>query len=184
MIYEKLSEIMWSIIFMDITTLIFSGVVAVTTILYTVLTYCILKQTNRPEISVFLEYRKMSRERDEFYSTYLCVKNTGVGVARHVKFPSAECFSFKPVHSETALNEIDFLVNGIDMMSPGQMISHKVFSLTGPFASILNPDLYKNKHSKVKFDVSYENVRGQSFKNKAVCLDFAKSVDMDSYSFM
>lgn len=174
---------------MDITILIFSGVVAVTTVWYTVLTYRILKQTNRPEISVFLEYRKMSQEqlngeRDEFYSTYLCVKNTGVGVARHVKFPSAECFSFTPVHSETALNEIDFLVNGIDMMSPGQMISHKVFSRTGPFASILNPDLYKNKYSKVKFDVSYENVRGQSFKNKAVCLDFAKSVDMDSYSFM
>lgn len=73
--------------------LIFSGVVAFTTIWYTRLTWKILKETNRPEVSVTLDFQTVSYEsrssggfRDVSYLTYLRVKNIGTGVARHVMF--------------------------------------------------------------------------------------------------
>lgn len=177
-------------------TIIIAGVAALASVVtviitfwYTRLTQKILKETNRPEISVTLEFRTRSYESssqtgftDTHYETNLVVENTGTGVARHVSFDGD--FSFTPVHSDKALNEIDFLIDGIDPLKPGDIKTHKVVVIIprGAWDKIFNKDLYKDRESTVPIEMSYKNVRGQSYENEPFVLDFVKTVDLSSYT--
>lgn len=150
------------------------------------------KQRSQPEISVFLDYsvthHRFSSQPgpyDVSYSTHLCVKNTGIGAARHIRFEGD--FSFRPVYGKPlvdcdSLDTCEFLIDGIDQLLPGDTQSYTVFSVTGPAIAIFNRDAYQNRDSKVTLDVSYKNVKGHTYKNEGITLDFAKSVDMSSYS--
>ena len=180
---------------MEIVMFVFNGVINILKI---------FKKTNRsevsPEVSIILDFQKNQKENyygdyyatsspyslvrdirtEDVYTAYLRVKNTGTGVARNVTFNGD--FSFVPMNYGKALENIDFLVNGIDTMLPGHTVSEKLFSVSGPLGDVFRKIFYQYSDSILKVDVTYENPSGRTYKNKAIRLDFAKSVDPDSYT--
>lgn len=86
------------------------------------------------------------------------------------------------MHRDKALENIDFLVDGIDTMLPGDTVSERVFGVSGAWDDIFSKDFYQDRDAIFKVDVTYKNLSGVTYKNKAIRLDFAKSVDPGSYA--
>lgn len=104
-------------------------VLVVFTIIYVKLTSRISRATNQPEIMVSL------RPHEAYVDlAMLWIENVGTGVARNVKFTGDFSFSFD---GKTQLNDLGFLNDGIDVLGPGQKISHFLVS------TLENPDVLK-----------------------------------------
>ena len=90
---------------------------------YAYLTRRLLKANDTPEIAVSL------RPHEAYLPcTMLCIENIGTGAARKVQFQTDLSFT---ADGERALEEVGFLMNGIDYLGPGQKIEHFLVSVLG-----------------------------------------------------
>jgi hypothetical protein len=100
----------------EIITGIATVVLVVITGVYVYFTWRLLKVTNQPEIVVSLRPHEA-----HINVVMLYVENVGTGVARKVRFTGDLSSSFD---GKTALSDIGFIKNGIDVLGPGQKIQH------------------------------------------------------------
>ena len=137
--------------------------------IYVIITHKLLQETkrtadetHRPEVVLFLTLEKRQANQRYYLDTFLCVQNVGTRAARRIWFDGD--FSFKPAFS-SSLKNINFLRNGIEVLVSGQKMSAIVSSVVGRLDELHTDDWYKNKQSRVKFDVTYQNIRGTEYSD-------------------
>lgn len=138
----------------SLITVIFSGIVALSTVVYAILTARLTSETKRmrksqtePKIAIYLQ-----RNRAALGFFDLVIKNIGLGPAYNVTFQVLEEFK---VEQGRNLSAIDFIHEGINYMPPDYTIETFFFSIIGKqYAEIIN----KN----IKIRVEYKNSEGKS----------------------
>ena len=142
-------------------TVIFTGIVTLSTVVYALLTGVLVKETRKmrhaqtePRIDV------IHRPRDEWIALIdVAVKNIGLGPAYDVQFDI-----FPLTGGETAeklvaeLKEKNFLHNGLKYLSPGQEIAS--------FFTNANEDFDAKMKSQVLINVSYRSATGTKYNNE------------------
>lgn len=133
-----------------IVTLIFSGVVALSTLVYAILTWRLTAENIRmrkahtePNVSVYLQ---QNRAGLHFFD--LIVRNIGSGAAYNVTFKVLEEFD---VPEEKKLSQIGFIQDGINYMPPDYHLKSYFLNFLGHFDKIID----KN----IKVQIFYENVK-------------------------
>src|SRR5437773_7713367 len=107
----------------EILQLVFSGVVAVSAIAYSILTSKLVSETRRmrefqitPDINIYFE----RSEADPSF-THIVFKNSGLGVAKNIKFEIIKNFQFYDNDAWNLTNKGIFQT-GIDRFYSGQSI--------------------------------------------------------------
>lgn len=134
-------------------------VLAVITSRYVRLTASLLKTTYKPQIVVYLQFRR----EDNRYRQRICVANSGAGVARNVKFGGDLSIT---VGGGIPLNRIDFIKNGIDALAPGQMKQDVVVFFDSSIETYLGRYLDKEEYSPLSITVTYEDPMGDDYDDK------------------
>ena len=139
--------------------IIFSGVVALATVVYALLTWKLVSETKRlrelqttPDIHVYFEIA----ETDISY-VYLIIKNIGYGVAQNIRFKLIKDFQHYD-STKQELNTKGAIKNGIDNFYPNQKISY------------LFTDLSKNYNDKINdyidLVINYEDINEKKYEKK------------------
>ena len=138
---------------MDMTqlvTLIFSGVVALSTVIYAILTWRLAAETIRmrkaqtdPCVSIYLEQHPTL-----FHFFDLIIKNIGSGPAYDVTFIVLEDFD---IPEGRKLSQIDFIKEGISYMPPDYQIRSYFLTFLGNCEKIID--------KSIKVKVSYKNAQ-------------------------
>jgi hypothetical protein len=136
-----------------LVTLIFSGVVALSTLIYACLTWKLSSETikmrkahTEPNVSVHLEQNRAS-----IHFLDLIVKNIGSGPAYDVTFEVLEEFD---VPKEKKLSQIGFIQEGIRYMPPDYFVRCYFLGFLGNYDKIID----KN----IKIRVSYKNANKEN----------------------
>ncbi len=128
-----------------------------------------IDETYIPEIVVSLTFRNWLLHNGDFYlKIFFCVQNIGTRAARKIRF--AGDLSFAPVKGKS-LNSIHFIENGSDALRPGEEVSDKIVANRGRWSEIFGDEVDKNRKSKAKIDVTYQNIRKRNYKDDFT-LDF------------
>ena len=135
-------------------TVIFTGIVALSTVVYAFLTASLTRETKKmrksqtePKISVYLQRNPVAMG---FFD--LIVKNIGLGPAYNVTFKVLEEFEVK---GGRKLSDIDFIHEGINYMPPDYSIETFFLSVSGEqYPEIIDKNIkikvmYKNSDGKV-----------------------------------
>lgn len=140
----------------EAVTLIFSFVVAVSTVIYAILTWRLTSETikmrkaqTEPQISVYLHPCQVA-----FSFFDLVVKNIGSGPAYDIKFQILEEFDVKEGRK---LSEVELMKEGIAYMPPSYSIVSFLFGVLGQYNEIIDKTLrikvsYKNLYRKQIFE--------------------------------
>jgi len=142
---------------------VFSLVVAVSTMFYAILTGKLVSETRK--------MREVQTEPNIFVSLQskehwiglidLMIQNIGLGAAYNLKFELEPDFEYS---KGRFLSELNFIKNGVNYLAPNQQIKHFLTSLIG------RGELEK---TKIKFRVKYENYLGKEYQ-KSYILDFSE----------
>jgi len=140
----------------SVFTLVFSGIVSLSTIVYALLTWKLVSETRRmrkvqtePNISVFI------KPREEWIGFVdLIIQNIGLGPAYNIKFDIKP--SFESI-GEDSISEIGFIKNGLNYLGPNRKIQFFLTSMT---------ENYEDKIEK-SFDINiaYDNAMGNECKS-------------------
>ena len=140
----------------SVFTLVFSGIVSLSTIVYALLTWKLVSETRRmrkvqtePNVSVFI------KPREEWIGFVdLIIQNIGLGPAYNIKFDIKP--SFESI-GEDSISEIGFIKNGLNYLGPNQKIQFFLTSMT---------ENYDDKIEK-SFDINiaYDNAMGNKCKS-------------------
>ena len=154
-----------------------TAVLAIVTTIYVIFTFRILRATNRPEIMVSL------RPHEAYVDlAMLWIENVGTGVARNVKFTGDFSFSFD---GKTQLNDLGFLKDGIDVLGPGQKISHflvstlenpDVLKLPGFELTVTYSDSSRKRQDKKIFHLNFGEYEGTTTIGGVPLFDIAKAL--------
>ena len=113
----------------EIWLLVFSGVVAVSTFVYAILTWRLVGETRRmrlaqtePMISVTYQVRQHGINYVDF-----CVKNVGAGPALDISLEVDPDFEYVP---DKLLSELNLFKNGLNYLGPGDELRFFLTSLT------------------------------------------------------
>ena len=140
-----------------ILTLLFTAVVAISTVFYARLTARLVSETRSlrqaqtdPNVSLYMDHSP-----ELFHIAYLVVRNDGPGAARHVTF-NVRYDPDRTVDTDTEkiLSELGIIQNGIEYLAPGQ-------ELRTSFANFLCGDKTK-LDTAFDVDIGYETPSGRS----------------------
>jgi len=142
---------------LEILVVVFSGVVAVSTVLYTIFTAKIVKETQamrraqaEPCVVVYVE---PSEHWINLF--YLVVRNVGHGLAKNVKLAAEPNFEYT---KGEFLNDLGIFKYGIDSLAPGQI--YRLF-----FTSMVE-DTERKMQTEIRITVEYESaVTAQKIRN-------------------
>lgn len=142
---------------------IFSGVVAVATVVYAVLTWRLVAETRKmrevqtePNIFVSLQ------SKEEWAGLIdLVIQNIGLGAAHSLKFELRPDFEYS---KGMFLSEVNFIKNGVNYLAPNQTIKHFLTGLVD------NKELEK---TELVFRIEYENFMGKLYQKEYI-LDFSE----------
>jgi hypothetical protein len=125
--------------------LFFSGVVAISTVVYAILTWQLVSETRimrkvqtEPNLYMFIESRDEHAEITDMF-----MQNIGMGVARNIKFNVLSDFMYYRDNSSKKdywLKDIHLLENGFEALAPNQKI--RVFSTSYRDVRDLNSKTY------------------------------------------
>ena len=108
-------------------TVIFSGVVAISTAVYAILTWRLTSETRKmreaqttPNVLVTVE-----SGAGNFRNLYLVVKNVGLAPAYDIKFTTSPDFL---IVKDYSLSMVGFVKNGLGILAPGQEIKTFLYS--------------------------------------------------------
>lgn len=136
-----------------ILSLIFSGIVALSTVVYAILTWKLVSETKKMrEIQIEPKVFVYVQPREECINVIdIIIKNAGLGPAYDIEFninPDFQQISGK------LLSEIGFLKDGLKYLAPNQKYQ---FILT-----VLNSENKKNPKFNIK--VTYKNIHKKSYE--------------------
>jgi len=152
----------------ELASLIFSALVAVSTMVYAVLTWKLVSETKKmreaqtePKISVSIQ------PREEWIALVdMVIQNIGLGPAYDIKFKINPDFEYS---KNMFLSEIGFIKNGIRYLAPNQRIR---FFLTS---------LAENSERKIQrpfeIKVTYRNAIGKIYED-AYLIDFSELIGL------
>ena len=152
----------------EIVTLIFSGVVAISTIAYVVLTGKLVKETKLSREffldSQIIAYIVNFEASPSIVS--LVIKNIGKGVAKNVRFQIIKDIEYR---NSNSLNKIGIFNDGIKVFPPNHQYKFILMSLTGDpkkiednIAFTIEYDDALNKKNKETFDLRFMEIEGLS----------------------
>ena len=150
--------------------LIFSGLVAFSTVFYAILTWILVCETRKlrkvqiePQISVRAEFSPRAADG----ALELVIRNEGQGGASNIKFEfKGDPTYFVESGITTPINEISALKDGLHYLGPNQRFDILIGWLLGDAFN-------KAVTAPWTFDVSYENLHGESRNTKSI-VDFAQ----------
>ena len=136
----------------------------ITTAVLVYITWQILKVSNKPEVLISHDTIAETGEWPPKFTSYLYVKNVGQSLARKIRFESTD-FS-KNFYGDKSLEDIKFLMDGIESLAPGDEVSH----------TCTHEDLrdYQGESLKIMIDIAYEDSRGKTHKPKTFTLEFER----------
>ena len=150
-----------------IITLVFSGIVALATVVYAVLTWRLVGETikmrltqTEPKISINLQSSEQSITMMD-----LIIQNIGLGPAYNVTFNLTKDFE---IVNKIYLSEIGMFKNGISYFAPGQKIQFFITSMVNNYQEKekFNFDIdvkYENHSKKIyteRFKIDFSEFRG------------------------
>jgi len=137
-------------------TVIFSGIVAVLTAVYAILTWRLVSETRRMREAQTTPNVLVTVEPEEHKTLYLVVRNVGLAPAYNITFKINPFF--EPVKGYP-LSEVGFIKNRISILSPGQSIKTLLLiSLSKDFEEKIDTILY--------IEIQYENINRKKSKRK------------------
>ncbi|MFQ5433046.1 MAG: hypothetical protein ACE5EN_11145 [Nitrospinota bacterium] len=145
-------------------SVIFSGMVAIATIIYAILTWKLVSETKRiraaqtePKVSISIQ------PRDEWINLIdMKIQNIGLGPAYSIKFELENDFKYR---KEELLSEIGIIKNGINFLSPNQKIQFFLTSLADNFEEKVS--------SPFTIKVTYKNNSDHQYNDKYM-VDFSE----------
>lgn len=140
--------------------LLFSGIVAISTLVYAFLTWGLVSETRKmrkvqtePSLHVFIEARDEHNEITDMY-----IQNIGMGVACNLKFKVLSDFMYyrsSNLSKDYWLKDIHLLQNGLKALAPNQKI--RVFSTSYRNVRELNSNTY------IEIGIEYTNSIGDKY---------------------
>lgn len=162
----------WFVVYTWLTqngNLLFSGVVAISTVVYAFLTWQLVSETRtmrkvqtEPSLHMFIEPRDEHAEITDMF-----IQNIGMGVARNIKFNVLSDFMYyrdRSLKEDYWLKDIHFLKNGLETLAPNQKI--RVFSTSFRDVRELNSKTY------FEIAIEYTNFKGDEYDPVVYSLDF------------
>lgn len=143
----------------DIISLVFSGVVAISTVVYAVLTYQLTSETRKmceaqtePKISLSIQ------PREEYIKLLdMIVENIGQGPAYRVKFEVNPDFEFVKGYF---LSQLGFVKNGVAYFAPKQKIEFFLTNIAEGFNDKVNIE--------IKIKVTYSSKTGKRYEDEYI----------------
>jgi hypothetical protein len=155
----------------DVLQIIFSGLVAISTVIYSLLTWKLVTETRKirkfqitPDINIYFE-----RAEADASFVYIVFKNSGLGHAKNVKFEILKDFEFYD-NENFQLNKKGIIKDGVDNFYSNQFYKFFFTDLSQKNAEKRNANLiiqityYSIDNSKIvkKFNLSLSGVAGIS----------------------
>ncbi|HCI29730.1 MAG TPA: hypothetical protein DE117_06090 [Fervidobacterium sp.] len=143
----------------DIISLVFSGVVAISTVVYAVLTYQLTSETRKmreaqtePKISISIQHR------EEYIKLLdMIVENIGQGPAYGVKFEVDPDFEIVKGYF---LSQLGFVKNGVAYFAPKQKIEFFLTNIAEGFNDKVNIE--------IKIKVTYSSKTGKRYEDEYI----------------
>ncbi|MGB4263292.1 MAG: hypothetical protein WBJ29_07140 [Fervidobacterium sp.] len=143
----------------DIISLVFSGVVAISTVVYAVLTYQLTSETRKmreaqtePKISISIQHR------EEYIKLLdMIVENIGQGPAYGVKFEVDPDFEIVKGYF---LSQLGFVKNGVAYFAPKQKIEFFLTNIAEGFNDKVNIE--------IKIKVTYSSKAGKRYEDEYI----------------
>ncbi|MDN4164876.1 hypothetical protein QWY31_05150 [Cytophagales bacterium LB-30] len=139
-----------------VLTLVFSGLVAISTIFYVILTERLVRETRimrknqvEPHIIAFLD---LSERLPDI--VYVKTKNIGLGVALNVRFKIEKDISYP---DSISLSNLTYFSEGVNYFPPNHEDKHLVFSF--------RQDTERKMDDSIIFKVEYESILGEKKSN-------------------
>ena len=111
-------------------------------------------QMNMSDVAVFLKNERPKPNINIYFQIHFCVKNAGTHTVRKVRFEGD--LSFNPKDKNTPIGDILWVKNGIDVLLPGEMRSHIIFTASCPNEQKTFYDISDTKaHIKPTFRSSF-----------------------------
>ncbi|ETA67627.1 hypothetical protein MettiDRAFT_1054 [Methanolobus tindarius DSM 2278] len=141
----------------SLLTLLFTAVVALTTVVYAILTWKLVSETikmrkvqTEPHISISIQPRE-----EKFGLIDMIVQNIGLGPAYDVKFDISSDFDIIAGHK---LSDIGFFKNGLQYFAPNQKIK---FFMASAYQKNYNDTL----KTKIQITATYSNASGTRYSS-------------------
>lgn len=138
-------------------TLVFSGIVAISTVVYAILTSKLVKETKEmrllqitPDIQVYLEKAETNP-----HIVYCIIENFGYGKALDVKFTIVKDFNYYET-ARLGLSNMGSFKHGLSSFYPKKR--YKYF-----FTNLLEDFEYKIKDS-MEIEINFKDIHNQSYK--------------------
>lgn len=156
----------------EVLTIIFTGVVAVSTVIYALLTWRLVSETRRmrevqtePRVSIRVEADHAGHHGYE-----LVIQNNGQGVAKNVRFE----FEGDPTYfrnswvdrSPPEINELSVIRDGLDFLEPGQVYRF-------PLGTVSPKEYERAVEAPWTFRTQYESLYGKP-KTDTYIVDFSQ----------
>jgi hypothetical protein len=148
-----------------IITLIFSGIVMLSTIVYAMLTWKLVKETKQMRISQYEPYIMfyLSKGETDTHLIFLNIINIGQGVGRNVTFEIIE----DPMLKEAPITSLSFFTKGVKYFPPKKEYRHYLGSWQGmekedilslnTIIKVCYEDIFKKKKEEV-FSLSFSDI--------------------------
>ena len=151
----------------SIVTLIFSGIVAISTVFYVILTWRLVSETKllrksqiEPHIIAYLDVAETTPS-----VVYIYTKNIGSGIASNVRFRIKKDINYPETGS---LSDKPYFAEGIKYFPPKHEDKHLLFSFSS--------DLQTRSKDSICLVIEYENVLGEK-KQSRYELKFRELID-------
>ena len=113
----------------ELIILIFSGIVAISTAIYAILTWKLVTETKQMRMNQYEPYVMFYLSKGETITEYLFLNivNIGQGTAKNVKFEILEA----PMFNDKKMTDISFFVKGVKYFPPKKNYRHFLGSWQG-----------------------------------------------------
>lgn len=150
-------------------TVIFTGVVTISTVVYAVLTAVLVSETKKmrevqtePRIEITLRHSEFA-----INIVRLHIKNIGLGPAKDLKFNSSVISGGKTAEKLLAeFTETNFFRTGLKYFSPGQEIFSHYSQMTQDYDHKIQPVLL--------FEMEYQSVTGLKYNKEKTIIDMSE----------
>ncbi|TCK83139.1 hypothetical protein [Albibacterium bauzanense] len=143
----------------EFVTLVFSGIVALSTVVYSILTWKLVKESrltrefqNTPDISIYFK-----RAEADVSFIYIVFENTGSGFAKNVRFEIIKNFGFYD-------NKLfDLALKGIILNGKENFYSKQRFEY---FFTDLSQEHQAKIKDNITLKINYSNIYGKRYERK------------------
>jgi hypothetical protein len=150
-----------------ILDIIFSGIVALSTVVYAILTWCLVSETKKVRLATIQPQICITIVQDSvhFHIFNLEILNAGQGSAKNIRLTLDGEFQMM---SQESLGNIGIFKNGISYMAPGQKITIKLANALTDWETLKKKEINLSVESKnilnskitEKFQLSFDHFDG------------------------